>query len=74
MDSIEYFKPDGATHPTAKPNDHQQIATLAYEYWMQRGCPEASPEIDWLRAEEHLRNQARLAATAEALIAKTLTR
>jgi Protein of unknown function (DUF2934) len=31
-----------------------QIALLAYTIWQQRGCPEGSPEADWLRAEEEL--------------------
>jgi hypothetical protein len=31
-----------------------QIASLAYALWQQRGCPEGSPEADWLRAEEEL--------------------
>jgi hypothetical protein len=28
---------------------------LAYEYWQERGCPDGSPEIDWLKAEETFR-------------------
>jgi hypothetical protein len=35
--------------------EHERIATLAYFYWQQRGCPEGSPEDDWLRAEQHIR-------------------
>jgi len=31
-----------------------QIASLAYTLWQQRGCPEGSPDADWLRAEEEL--------------------
>jgi hypothetical protein len=30
----------------------QDIANLAYALWKQRGCPEASPEQDWLEAEK----------------------
>jgi hypothetical protein len=33
---------------------NEEIAPLAYEYWHQRGCPDGSPEIDWLRAEQEL--------------------
>jgi hypothetical protein len=33
---------------------YDEIAPLAYEYWHQRGCPDGSPEIDWLRAEQEL--------------------
>ena len=24
---------------------------LAYQFWVQRGCPLGSPEVDWLAAE-----------------------
>ena len=30
------------------------IATLAYRLWQERGCPIGSPEEDWFRAEELL--------------------
>ena len=32
----------------------EEIASLAYRLWQQRGCPEGSPEADWLRAEQEL--------------------
>jgi hypothetical protein len=35
--------------------EHERIATLAYFYWQQRGCPNGSPDDDWLRAEQHIR-------------------
>ena len=35
--------------------EHQEIARLAYSYWVARGCQEGSPEEDWLRAERQLR-------------------
>ena len=31
-----------------------QISKLAYALWQQRGCPEGSPEVDWLKAEAEL--------------------
>ena len=34
----------------------QQIAELAYQHWLVRGCPVGSPEVDWFRAERELRN------------------
>jgi hypothetical protein len=37
--------------------NHDAIAALAYEYWLQRGCPIGSPEEDWFRAEEQIRTQ-----------------
>lgn len=32
----------------------QEIAELAYSYWVSRGCQGGSPEEDWLRAEMQL--------------------
>ena len=37
---------------------HEQIATLAYALWQERGCPEGSPEVDWFRAEQELKAKA----------------
>jgi hypothetical protein len=46
--------------------DHEAIARLAYFYWEERGCPNHSPDEDWLRAETELRN--RLAAAASKIV------
>ena len=35
--------------------DYEAIALLAYSYWQARGCPIGSPEEDWYRAENDLR-------------------
>jgi hypothetical protein len=32
----------------------QQTALLAYQFWMERGCPVGSPADDWFRAERAL--------------------
>jgi hypothetical protein len=37
----------------SKPS-HEDIAVLAYSYWLERGQPDGSPEEDWLRAEREL--------------------
>ena len=34
---------------------HDEIAALAHALWQARGCPEGSPQEDWLRAAEQLR-------------------
>ena len=50
----------GDPEPTpeiAKPAAEQSIAVRAYELWHERGCPIGSPEADWFRAEEELRNR-----------------
>jgi Protein of unknown function (DUF2934) len=33
---------------------YQEIAALAYSYWVARGQQGGSPEEDWLRAEQEL--------------------
>jgi hypothetical protein len=33
----------------------QDIAALAFKLWQDRRCPEGSPEEDWFRAVEQLR-------------------
>ncbi len=33
------------------------ISALAYEFWIQRGCPSGTPDEDWYRAEEELKNR-----------------
>jgi hypothetical protein len=38
------------------PVGHHEIASLAYELWEARGCPDGSPEDDWFRAVEQLRS------------------
>ena len=35
----------------------QDIANLAYTLWQQRGCPEGSPQQDWIEAEQRMRDE-----------------
>jgi hypothetical protein len=42
----------------------EATAALAYALWIQRGCPFGSPDEDWFRAEEELKNCRVLVATA----------
>jgi hypothetical protein len=37
---------------------HAEIAALAHSLWRKRGCPEGSPEQDWLQASHELRARA----------------
>ena len=39
----------------ARTADYNDITTLAYKLWMDRGCPIGSPEEDWFGAEKELR-------------------
>jgi hypothetical protein len=45
--------PAGAAHSNG---DGDAVANLAYQLWTERGRPEGSPEEDWFRAQELLRN------------------
>ena len=44
--------------------DHEELARLAYSYWQDRGCPIGSPEEDWYRAENELRQPITVTAAA----------
>ncbi len=33
-------------------NTHEAIARLAYDFWVKRGRPFGSPEVDWFAAEK----------------------
>lgn len=44
-----------ANHAAEKNNPtYHEIAQLAEQFWIERGRPCGSPEIDWLRAESTL--------------------
>ncbi len=47
----------------------QFIQLAAYYLWKQRGSPLGTPEIDWFRAEEQLREQSEHSSIKPALIA-----
>ena len=42
--------------PATRTITHSDIAALAYQLWQDRGCPDGSPEEDWYKAEEQLRD------------------
>ena len=44
--------------------EHEEIACLAYQNWQQRGCPIGTPEEDWFRAEEEIKQHLNEAPTA----------
>lgn len=43
---------ENASHEQIK--QQQSIASLAYALWQRRGCPQGSPEEDWIEAERQL--------------------
>jgi len=51
-DSDSPIEPQDSGASRASSGD--DIASLAYSYWHERGCPEGCPEEDWFRAEQEL--------------------
>jgi hypothetical protein len=43
---------------SAQHERNEEIAALAYDLWHARGCPDGSPEHDWLQAERELQGRA----------------
>jgi hypothetical protein len=43
------------TAATVSPTE-SEIATIAYQLWLERGCPIGSDQGDWFRAEETLKD------------------
>jgi hypothetical protein len=41
-------------HSASLSFSHETIAAVAYKLWEARGCPDGSPEEDWLHAQESL--------------------
>lgn len=35
----------------------QDVASLAFQRWVERGCPQGSPDEDWLSAERELQSR-----------------
>jgi Protein of unknown function (DUF2934) len=47
---------DAAQNLISEAGNQAKISALAYELWIQRGCPLGSPEVDWFRAEKELKS------------------
>jgi hypothetical protein len=60
QDNAEPFLADqhDGTNQHDQEAEHEELAVLAYQLWVERGCPEGSPEEDWYRAvrERQLRS------------------
>jgi hypothetical protein len=52
-------KTNGAEKPRRPKKNvtQEEIETLAYYKWLERGCPHDDPAIDWLAAEKELTSQ-----------------
>jgi hypothetical protein len=49
---------------------HEEVKSLAYKLWEERGAPFGTPKVDWFRAEEEL--QAAGHDTPLSILAKTI--
>ena len=58
---------DATQNVMSEPANQGEISALAYELWIQRGCPLGSPEVDWFRAKEELRRKKRLAVAQHSI-------
>jgi len=45
-----------ANRPAA-PVEHETVEAMAYQLWLQRGCPLGSDQEDWYRAEAELKDK-----------------
>jgi hypothetical protein len=45
---------EASTIPVEPEVERERIASLAYAFWLERGCPDESSQEDWFRAERHL--------------------
>lgn len=50
---VQREKIEGVLHPHVSSRD---VSALAHQMWEERGCPEGTPELDWFRAMNQLRN------------------
>lgn len=51
---VETAPPQADVQPSAPAPSHQEIATLAYSFWVSRGYQGDFHLEDWLRAEQEL--------------------
>lgn len=48
---------DAASSEQFAAGDNYEVAARAFQCWHERGCPEGSPEVDWHRAEQEIRER-----------------
>jgi hypothetical protein len=54
---IDSKKSDSSRRNASESVNENDIATLAYQLWQERGCPIGAGQEDWFRAEQVLRLQ-----------------
>jgi hypothetical protein len=47
-----------ATELASNQDEREEITRLAFQFWIERGCPIGTPDEDWFRAEAEVRSRA----------------
>jgi hypothetical protein len=55
--AISEAVPDTTALVRPGPVDELEVASLAYQYWLERNCPIGSPDEDWFRAQRELQEK-----------------
>ena len=50
-------KRNGLSYRTTSANEQEEIAKLAYQFFVDRGCEHGHDQEDWLRAEQVVRSR-----------------
>lgn len=56
MPEMNTVSESARTASSVSPSTESEIATVAYQLWLHRGCPIGSSQEDWFRAEAMLKN------------------
>ena len=54
METVDTCEKVNSQSPSLASLKEQDVAELAYQRWVERGCPQGSPEEDWFEAESAL--------------------
>ena len=58
VSAVETETPNSSSTFTAEQElSREEVARLAYEFWLARGCQHGNPEEDWRRAEDEIRRR-----------------
>ncbi len=59
MEAVDTREKGNSQPPSLAYLKEQDVAELAYQRWVERGCPQGSPEEDWFEAENALQGRTR---------------
>ena len=55
--STNEIKTVSRSEPSVAPVEHEAVEAMAYQIWLQRGCPIGSDQEDWYKAETELKTR-----------------